>query len=73
MEIHFVLVGCWVVIIDGRPPLPVKLRAVVSTAPGARGWMTGRRGGGGVLQVSLLKRLFQVHLELEGWLGYWVR
>lgn len=22
--------------------------------------------------MSLLKRLFQVHLEVEGWLGYWV-
>lgn len=22
--------------------------------------------------MSLLKRLFQVHLELKGWLGYWI-
>lgn len=70
MEVHLVLVGCRVIVIYGRPSLPVKLRAVVSAAPGARGRMAGR---GGVLQVSLLKRLFQVHLELEGWLGDWVR
>ena len=70
VEVHLVLVGCRVFIIYGRPSLPVKLRTVVSAAPGARGRMAGRRGGG--LQVSLLKRLFQIHLELEGWLGDWV-
>lgn len=74
MEVHLVLVGGRVVVVDGRPPLPVKLGAVVSAATGARGRMTGRRGGGGGggLQVSLLKRLLQVNLELEGWLGHWV-
>lgn len=71
MEVHFVLVGCWVIIIDGRTALTVKLGTVVSTTPGTGGGMAGRGRGGG-LQVSLLKRLFQVHLELEGWLGYWV-
>lgn len=37
--------------------------------------MTGRGGGGGGegLQVSFLKRLFQIHLEMKGWLGNWVR
>lgn len=71
MEIQLVLVSCRVVIVYGCPPLPVQLRAVVSTASRACGKMAGGGGRRG-LRVPLLDGLLQVHLELEGWLGYGV-